>query len=83
MCVLAKYFKTCGFYLLQGLRRRFLGSLVGIKERAPITGGNFAIWGGCFSSIDCTLIYLRKKEDPWNSITSGAATGAILSVRRM
>ena len=56
---------------------------MGIKERAPITGGNFAIWGGCFSSIDCTLIYLRKKEDPWNSITSGAATGAILSVRRM
>ncbi|KAF6037362.1 hypothetical protein EB796_001853 [Bugula neritina] len=39
------------------------------------------MWGGCFSSIDCTLVYLRKKEDPWNSIMSGAATGAILSVR--
>ncbi|XP_067931913.1 mitochondrial import inner membrane translocase subunit Tim17-B-like [Watersipora subatra] len=64
-----------------GLRRRFFGSLTGIKERAPITGGNFAMWGGCFSSIDCTLIYIRKKEDPWNSITSGAATGAILSIR--
>ena len=24
---------------------------------------------------------VRKKEDPWNSITSGALTGAILAVR--
>ena len=26
-------------------------------------------------------LHIRKKEDPWNSITSGAVTGAILSVR--
>ncbi|CAG2102697.1 unnamed protein product, partial [Medioppia subpectinata] len=31
--------------------------------------------------IDCTLVHIRKKEDPWNSITSGALTGAILAVR--
>ena len=43
--------------------------------------GNFAVWGGLFSAIDCSLVYIRKKEDPWNSITSGALTGAILSVR--
>lgn len=52
-----------------------------MKKRAPVTGGNFAVWGGLFSAIDCSLYYVRKKEDPWNSITSGAATGAILSVR--
>ena len=39
------------------------------------------MWGGLFSAIDCGLVYIRKKEDPWNSITSGALTGAILSVR--
>merc|ERR1719348_2539622 len=55
--------------------------MTGIKTRAPITGGNFAVWGGTFSAIDCSLVYLRQKEDPWNSITSGAVTGAILSVR--
>merc|ERR1711921_45695 len=55
--------------------------MTGIKTRAPITVGNFAVWGGTFSAIDCGLIYIRKKEDPWNSITSGAVTGAILSVR--
>lgn len=31
--------------------------------------------------IDCTLIHFRKKEDPWNSIISGAATGGILAAR--
>lgn len=64
-----------------GMNRRLLGSLVAVKERAPIVGGNFAVWGGLFSTIDCTLVHIRKKEDPWNSITSGALTGAILAVR--
>jgi len=64
-----------------GMRRRFMGSLVAAKQRAPITGGQFAIWGGLFSTIDCSLVYLRKKEDPWNSIISGAATGGILAAR--
>lgn len=52
-----------------------------MRQRAPITGGNFAVWGGTFSLIDCALIKVRMKEDAWNSIISGAATGAILSVR--
>jgi len=64
-----------------GINRRLLGSLSAIKERGPIIGGNFAVWGGVFSSIDCTLVHIRKKEDPWNSITSGALTGAVLAVR--
>lgn len=34
-----------------------------------------------FSTIDCTLVHFRKKEDPWNSIISGAATGGILAAR--
>ena len=52
-----------------------------IKQRAPIIGGQFAMWGGLFSCIDCSLVYMRKKEDPWNSIVSGAATGGILAAR--
>lgn len=39
------------------------------------------MWGGMFSTIDCALIHIRKKEDPWNSIISGAATGGILAAR--
>ena len=45
------------------------------------TLGSFAVWGGLFSTIDCGLVRLRGKEDPWNSITSGAMTGAILAAR--
>lgn len=43
--------------------------------------GSFAVWGGLFSMIDCGLVKVRGKEDPWNSITSGAMTGAILAAR--
>ena len=39
------------------------------------------MWGGIFSTVDCTLGYIRKKEDPWNSIMSGFLTGGILAVR--
>ncbi|XP_065352160.1 mitochondrial import inner membrane translocase subunit Tim17-B-like [Cloeon dipterum] len=64
-----------------GFNRRLASSLTAIKARAPIIGGNFAVWGGMFSTIDCTLVQIRKKEDPWNSIISGAATGGILAAR--
>uniref|UniRef100_A0A8W7JGG6 Mitochondrial import inner membrane translocase subunit TIM17 n=1 Tax=Anopheles albimanus TaxID=7167 RepID=A0A8W7JGG6_ANOAL len=64
-----------------GFNRRLLGSLAAIKSRSPIIAGNFAVWGGMFSTIDCTLVHFRKKEDPWNSIISGAATGGILAAR--
>uniref|UniRef100_A0AAA9SKE1 Translocase of inner mitochondrial membrane 17A n=1 Tax=Bos taurus TaxID=9913 RepID=A0AAA9SKE1_BOVIN len=45
------------------------------------TEGSFAVWGGLFSMIDCSMVQIRGKEDPWNSITSGALTGAILAAR--
>lgn len=51
------------------------------KVRAPVLGGNFGIWGATFSSFDCALIALRRKEDPWNSICSGALTGGLLAAR--
>ncbi|XP_054883633.1 mitochondrial import inner membrane translocase subunit Tim17-A [Poeciliopsis prolifica] len=64
-----------------GMSHRMRGSLTSIKTRAPQLGGSFAVWGGLFSMIDCGLVKVRGKEDPWNSITSGAMTGAILAAR--
>jgi mitochondrial import inner membrane translocase subunit TIM17 len=52
-----------------------------VRRQAPRMGGSFAVWGGLFSSFDCSLVYLRQKEDPWNSIASGALTGGLLSAR--
>lgn len=65
----------------RGVRARFLGAIDNVKIRAPVTGGNFAVWGGLFSSFDCTLQAIRHKEDPWNSIAAGALSGGVLSIR--
>nr|DBA21324.1 TPA: hypothetical protein GDO54_017982 [Pyxicephalus adspersus] len=64
-----------------GICHRFRGSVNAVKIRAPQIGGSFAVWGGLFSTIDCSLLRIRGKEDPWNSISSGALTGAILASR--
>ena len=60
---------------------RLAGSLSAVQARAPVLGGQFAIWGGIFACFDCSLTSLRQKEDPWNSIISGAATGGTLALR--
>jgi len=60
---------------------RFTGSIFAVKARAPILGGAFAVWGGLFSSFDCTFAAVRQKEDPWNSIAAGACTGGTLAAR--
>lgn len=52
-----------------------------VKARAPILGGSFAIWGTFFSIFDCSIAAIRHKEDPYNAIISGAATGGLLALR--
>ena len=60
---------------------RLSGSSSFVAARAPVLGGQFAVWGGLFACCDCTLTSIRQKEDPWNSIVSGAATGGMLAAR--
>ena len=55
--------------------------LTAIKARAPVTGGNFGVWGGMFSTFDCAVKGFRKKEDPYNSIIAGFLTGGSLAIR--
>lgn len=74
------------WHLVKGLRNspsggRLRGGVEAIRREAPRLGGGFAVWGGLFSAFDCTLVFLRQKEDPWNSIASGALTGGILQLR--
>ncbi|KAJ1385097.1 Tim17/Tim22/Tim23/Pmp24 family [Sesbania bispinosa] len=75
------------FHFLKGLYNspkgaRLLGASQAVRLNAPRVGGSFAVWGGLFSTFDCTMVYLRQKEDPWNSIVAGAATGGFLSMRQ-
>ncbi len=60
---------------------RMVGAFNAVSARAPILGGQFAVWGGLFACCDCSLTAIRKKEDPWNSIVSGAVTGGVLAAR--
>lgn len=60
---------------------RLAGGLFSAKSRAPILGGNFAVWGGTFSTFDCSLQYIRRRDDHWNAIASGFITGGVLAMR--
>jgi len=60
---------------------RLRGGMEAVRREAPRIGGSFAVWGGLFSTFDCTLVAIRRKEDPWNSIAAGALTGGFLSLR--
>ncbi|XP_061366304.1 mitochondrial import inner membrane translocase subunit TIM17-2-like [Gastrolobium bilobum] len=75
------------FHFLKGLYNapkgdRLVGATQAVRLNAPRVGGSFAVWGGLFSTFDCSMVYLRQKEDPWNSIFAGAATGGFLSMRQ-
>eukprot|EP00803_Ostreobium_quekettii_P001511 evm.model.scf_274.8 EVM.evm.TU.scf_274.8 scf_274:63290-64995(+) len=74
------------WHLVKGLRnspsgQRFRGGVEAIRREAPRLGGSFAVWGGLFSAFDCTLVFMRQKEDPWNSIGAGALTGGVIQLR--
>jgi import inner membrane translocase subunit TIM17 len=75
------------FHFVKGLRNspnghRLAGGATAVRMNAPRIGGNFAVWGALFSTFDCAMVYARKKEDPWNSIVAGAATGGLLQLRK-
>lgn len=74
------------WHLLKGMKNspsgsRLRGGIESIRRESPKIGGSFAVWGGLFSTFDCTLVAIRKKEDPWNSIAAGALTGGFLQLR--
>ncbi|PWN18282.1 putative TIM17-mitochondrial inner membrane import translocase subunit [Microstroma glucosiphilum] len=60
---------------------RLPSSIAAIKARAPVLGGNFGVWGGLFSTYDCTVKAVRQKEDSWNAIIAGFMTGGSLAIR--
>ncbi|KAG5547412.1 hypothetical protein RHGRI_013187 [Rhododendron griersonianum] len=75
------------FHFIKGLcnspgGHRLAGACRAVRSNAPRIGGIFAVWSGLFSAFDCTLVYARQKEDLWNSIAAGAATGGLLQMRQ-
>lgn len=62
-------------------KQRMFSGFCHVRNRAPFLGGNFGLWGGIFSSMDCLLIYYRQKDDPWNAVMAGCITGGVLAIR--
>merc|ERR1711879_129641 len=65
----------------RGFRNRTYGVVRNVQNRAPVLGGNFAVWGLSFSCFDCIFQHMRKKDDPMNAIAAGFMTGGVLAWR--
>ena len=74
------------FYFFGGIwnspkGQKIRGGIGNIRNRSTILGGSFALWGGCFSAVDCALIYVNGGEQFMNPIIAGAVTGFVLAIR--
>lgn len=47
-----------------GVNHRLRGSLTALKTRALKLGGSFAVQGGQFFMIGCSMFQVGRKEDP-------------------
>ncbi|TKR66730.1 hypothetical protein L596_022978 [Steinernema carpocapsae] len=74
-------FHSFGGFKQSAQGQKLRGMISNVRMRSPLTGVQFAAWGGMFSTIDCAMVAIRKKEDPLNSIMSGTLTGALLALR--
>ncbi|KAL4488881.1 hypothetical protein ABPG72_005668 [Tetrahymena utriculariae] len=79
-------FAGCIIYFIKGMyyapsSERFSQGFDLLRKRAPILGGNFAMWGALFTISECGLIHYRQVEDNWNKVAGGFITGAMLSIR--
>jgi import inner membrane translocase subunit TIM17 len=76
----------CVWHGLKGFRNspygeRGPGAISAIKARVPVVAGNFGVWGGLFSTYDCAVKAVRKREDPLNAIIAGFFVGGSLAIR--
>ncbi len=73
------YFIKGSYYAVR--RERIKGGLMLVRSRAPILGGSFGMWACIFSVSCCGMVYLRQREDPFNSVVAGFTTGFVLAIR--
>lgn len=73
------YFLKGAYFALP--KERIKGGLHLVRAKATGLGGSFASWSFFYSLSHCTSSYIRKKNDPLNSIIAGFSTGFILSIR--
>ena len=80
LCIFLRVSQSTGLYNAPKGARFTTGARL-LAKRAPVLGGSFALWALIFSMTDCSMIYLRKKDDPANAVIGGALTGYLLAFR--
>lgn len=75
------------YYFIKGTNNspngaRFVGGAQAVRMNAPRLGGTFAGVRGLYMTLDHTMVYMRNKEDRWNSFVAGAASTGLLTFRK-
>ncbi|CAI9778331.1 unnamed protein product [Fraxinus pennsylvanica] len=75
------------FNMLKGMYNspkgeRLIRGLQAVRMNAPRFGSRCAAFGGLSSVLESSMIHVRQKDDPWNSILSDAAAAGLLKMRR-
>ncbi|KAG9448850.1 hypothetical protein H6P81_008815 [Aristolochia fimbriata] len=52
---------------------RLVGGSQAVRMNALRSGGSMAVFGCLVNASECSMAYIRQKEDPWNSIIGNAA----------
>ncbi|KAG9448773.1 hypothetical protein H6P81_008738 [Aristolochia fimbriata] len=52
---------------------RLVGGSQAVRMNTPRSAGSMALFGGLYSVFECSMAYIRQKEDPWNPIIGNAA----------
>ena len=75
------------FHLIKGAKNaprgeRLSGAFAAMRQRGPVIGGNFAVWGGLFATFECLLAKITgHTESMAHAIASGALTGGVIAIR--
>ncbi|XP_026398427.1 mitochondrial import inner membrane translocase subunit TIM17-2-like [Papaver somniferum] len=61
---------------------RLIGGAQAVRLNSPRLGCYFGAWGATVSACECTIAYVRDKEERWNFIIAAAAASGLLDIRK-
>lgn len=76
----ASYFHAGATHSPRGAR--FVGGCEAVRLYVPKFVHQLNLQGGLFAAINCSMAYVRQKEQPWDPLISAAATSGLLTMRQ-
>ena len=75
----ASYFVQGAFYAPR--RQRLIGGVKLARDKAPLFGGQLAVWCGCYMFSSGLIRMYRGIDDKWNAVVGATLTGFLLTIR--